>query len=211
MNEFLRKPISNLLEEENSNEHGRGENLTISNTVGYQIARIEDQSRISYCKNWRSTPKLDFQRYILKLSPKFRPPILLKDYASNSQIISSNRKFLNLFSKSLILQHREEFNYLHVGLVQVAVKPWFKLGLDTQSLSPYEMRDFSNSLLGMVQSNLENGSNYFNCYPNFTLSVDKYFSKSIKILAKGINHVIDITTQNFRRNLRSLLYTYHKH
>ena len=131
-------------EEESSNEHRRGENLTISNTVNqeYQIARIEDQ-----LKNW-TIPKVDPNH--------------------------SNRESLNLFSRSLILQHREEFNYLHVGLVQAAVKPLFRLGLDIPvliSLRDKRHEDFSNSLLGMVQSNLENGPVYFNCYPNFTLSL----------------------------------------
>ena len=88
--------------------------------------------------------------------------------------IHSNREFLNLFSKSLIL-HREEFNYLHVGLVQVAVKPLFKLGLDIPvhiSLRDKRHEDFSNSLLGMIQSNSENELIYFNCYPNFALSLN---------------------------------------
>ena len=82
MNEFLRKlRKSNHFkcstnEEESSNEHRRGENLTISNTVNpeYQISRIEDQ-----LQNW-TIPKV-----ILKLSTKSKPSILLKDHASNSQ------------------------------------------------------------------------------------------------------------------------------
>ena len=61
MNEFLRnlRKSSHLKcstdEEESSNEHRRGENFTISNTVNqeYQIARIEDQ-----LKNW-TIPKVD--------------------------------------------------------------------------------------------------------------------------------------------------------
>ena len=54
MNEFLRKlrKSSHLKcstdEEESSNEHRRGENLTISNTVNqeYQIVRIEINTKI---------------------------------------------------------------------------------------------------------------------------------------------------------------------
>ena len=175
MNEFLRKlRKSNHFkcstnEEESSNEHRRGENLTISNTVNqeYQIARIEDQ-----LQNW-TIPKVD-PKTIYQISTfNFTQRSCIK-FSEKNIPIHSNRESLNLFSKSLILQHREEFNYLHVGLVQVAVKPLFRLGLDIPvliSLRDKRHEDFSNSLLGMVQSNLENGPVYFNCYPNFTLSL----------------------------------------
>lgn len=82
-------------------------------------------------------------------------------------------KPLNLFPERSILQHREEFKYLHIGLVQVGVKP-FKLGIDSPVL--VTLRDkrhlnYSNSLLATLQSNLKNGPAYFNCRPNFTVSL----------------------------------------
>ena len=58
---------------------------------------------------------------------------------------------------------------LSLGLISIS------LGLDIPvliSLRDKRHEDFSNYLLGMVQSNLENGPVYFNCYPNFTLSLN---------------------------------------
>ena len=72
MNKFLRKlRKSNRFkcstnEEESSNEHRRGENLTISNTVNqeYQIARIEDQ-----LQNW-TDPKTIYQISIFNFTQR---------------------------------------------------------------------------------------------------------------------------------------------
>ena len=59
-------------------------------------------------------------------------------------------------------------------MVQVAVKPLTREALNTSVLLC--LRDdrhlrFNDSLLGMMETSLHNGPVYFNCYPNFALSL----------------------------------------
>ena len=81
---------------------------------------------------------------------------------------------IQLFSMESINRHREKYALLHVGLVQVAIKPLTREALNTSVLLC--LRDdrhlrFNNSLLGMMETSLHNGPVYFNCYPNFALSL----------------------------------------
>lgn len=62
-----------------------------------------------------------------------------------------------LFAHEELMKLRREFNYLHVGVVQIALKPPFRLGLDTPILAilgdkRHEREIFSDSLLGIVES-----------------------------------------------------------
>ena len=70
---------------------------------------------------------------------------------------------------------KKHYNYLHVGLIQVAAKPLHRLGIDTPIL--IVLRDirastFKDSILVCLQLNLHNGPIYFNCYPDFVVSLD---------------------------------------
>ena len=51
----------------------------------------------------------------------------------------------------------------------------FRSGLDTSILAILRDKrhnDFLNSLLGIIESNLANNPIYFNCFPNFMISLD---------------------------------------
>ena len=81
---------------------------------------------------------------------------------------------IQLFSIDSINRHREKYAFLHVGLVQVAVKPLTREALNTSVLLC--LRDdrhlrFNDSLLGMMETSLHNGPVYFYCYPNFALNL----------------------------------------
>ena len=81
---------------------------------------------------------------------------------------------IQLFLADSINRHKEKYVFLHVGLVHVAVKPLTREALNTSVLLC--LRDdrhlrFNDSLLGMMETSLHNGPVYFNCYPNFALSL----------------------------------------
>ncbi|XP_050936259.1 uncharacterized protein LOC127144394 [Cucumis melo] len=82
--------------------------------------------------------------------------------------------------------------YLHIGCIQVAIKPLFKTGLDVPiyvALRDKRHLNFSSSLLGIVQSNLDNGPVYFTCKPGFTIALqDKniYDVLCLDVRAKGL-------------------------
>ena len=64
--------------------------------------------------------------------------------------------------------------YIYFGLVQVAVKPSTKLGIDTSvflALRDDRLKTYKDSLLAMVQSNVCNGPIYFNCCPNYLVDL----------------------------------------
>ena len=81
---------------------------------------------------------------------------------------------IQLFTLDSINRHREKYAFLHVGLVQVAIKPLTREALNTNVLLC--LRDdrhlrFNDLLLGMMETSLHKGPVYFNCYPNFALSL----------------------------------------
>ncbi|KAG5606712.1 hypothetical protein H5410_028204, partial [Solanum commersonii] len=85
------------------------------------------------------------------------------------------------------------YNYLHIGLVQVAVKPLFRKGLDIPVcvlLRDDHFLNFDDSLLGVLQSNLAAGPVYFNCYPNFSVDINDpnvMDSLTLNVKTKNLN------------------------
>ncbi|KAA0032917.1 hypothetical protein E5676_scaffold384G003470 [Cucumis melo var. makuwa] len=73
----------------------------------------------------------------------------------------------------------------HIGCVQVALKPLFREGLDVPvylALRDKRHLRFTPSLLGIVQSNLEQGPVYFICRPGLTVSLqDKNIMGTISL------------------------------
>lgn len=70
------------------------------------------------------------------------------------------------------LKNTKKINYLHIELVQVGFKPLSCEGLDTPlfaCLRDCRFLDFTDSLLGTIETTLCNGPIYFGCYPTFTL------------------------------------------
>ena len=89
-------------------------------------------------------------------------------------------------SPSTLISHRKDgHNFLHIGLVQVAVKPLIREGLNCSILTA--LRDtrhirFNDSLLGTIQTNLSNGPILFDCFPNFTISLhDLHIRKALTL------------------------------
>jgi hypothetical protein len=78
---------------------------------------------------------------------------------------------IQLFSQQAIDYYKKrKFRYLHIGLVQVAVKPLYRLGCDTSIcllLKDARRLNFKNSLLAILESNTCYGPVYFNCYQIF--------------------------------------------
>jgi hypothetical protein len=102
----------------------------------------------------------------------------LSDYTIKTveRTVSLNNEYetIKLFSKDSIEKHKEKYSFIHIRLVQVAVKPLTRQGLNNSVLLC--LRDdrhlrFKDSLLGSIESSLYKGPVYFNCYPNFSLSL----------------------------------------
>ncbi|XP_055822031.1 uncharacterized protein LOC129890517 [Solanum dulcamara] len=62
------------------------------------------------------------------------------------------------------IRYQKEFKFLHIDLVQVAVKPLFRKGLNIpicMLLRDDRLLNFDDSLLGVLESNLANGPVYY--------------------------------------------------
>jgi hypothetical protein len=126
----------------------------------------------------------------------FRTEYAIKTVEQTIPISSRNEDF-ELFGKRFVNQSLAKgFKYLHVGAVQVAVKPLTQLGVDASILMC--LRDarfikFRTSILGMVHTSLYNGPVYFDIFPNITLALsDVNISKALtlSVLTSGYDMII---------------------
>jgi hypothetical protein len=81
---------------------------------------------------------------------------------------------IQLLGRKEIDKNIDNFSFIHFGLVQVAVKPLTRQGLNTSvflGLRDGRFKIYEDALLGMVESSLYKGPIYFNCYPNFAVSL----------------------------------------
>ena len=97
---------------------------------------------------------------------------------TTEQIYSINKEYETcyLLSPAAVKAHREkDHKFLHIGLVQVGVKPLIREGLNNSILMA--LRDtrhvrFNDSLLGTMESSLSGGPVHFDCFPNLTVALD---------------------------------------
>ena len=169
------------------------------NSTEINIAQVENQ-----LQNW-SIPKQEIKT-IYKIGTFEK----IHDYAikqtENTISLNNEHKSIHLLSEKAIHQHKNQnYKFIHIGLVQVAIKPLFRLGIDTpvcMILRDARHQDFNNSLLALAQSNLANGPIFFNCYPNFSLSLnDANVLDSLVLTIKTQN-------MNFIENTKSVAVIY---
>ena len=83
---------------------------------------------------------------------------------------------IQLLTEPEINRYKDKYKYLHIGLVQVALKPLTTEGLNTSLLivlRDCKHNEFSDSLLGIIKSSLCNGHVYFDCHPNLFISLSE--------------------------------------
>ena len=82
--------------------------------------------------------------------------------------ISKTHEKCCLFSKRNISEFiaAKKFSYLHIGMVQVAIKPLTRKGINAfvlMCLRDARFKNFKNIILGMITASLYDGPIYFNC------------------------------------------------
>jgi len=97
-----------------------------------------------------------------------------------------------LSQKSLQKHLARNYKYIHIGLVQVGIKPLTKKGLNTSILAVLRdarFQNFQDSLLSSIESSLCSGQVSFDCYPNLTISLkDKNILQSMLLQIKTNNY-----------------------
>ena len=109
------------------------------------------------------------------LKSSFRSEYTVKIVEHTFAILGNNSTF-QLFNKRFVEYFMAKgYKFMHIGFVQVAVKPLTKLGINASMLLCLRDARFLNfriSILGMIQSSLFAGPIHFDVFPNMTLSLD---------------------------------------
>ena len=106
--------------------------------------------------------------------------------------ISNGLTTIKLLNNESIRKYAKEWNYMHIGLVQVGAKPLTRLGLDTSVLMV--LRDareleYERSIHATIETSLSNGPIQFECHPNATLGLrDKTIMNSLILQIKTHNY-----------------------
>jgi hypothetical protein len=118
---------------------------------------VEDDSSFDF-KNW-SIPRLP-DKEVYKTSwfkSSFRSEYAVKTVEQTIPISNRNEDF-ELFNKIFVNQSLAKgFKFLHIGAVQVVIKPLTRIGIDASvlmCLRDARFIDFRNSTLGMVHTSL---------------------------------------------------------
>ena len=107
------------------------------------------------------------------------------------QVYGINKEFETcyLLSPTTIKACKKQgHNFLHIGLVQVRVKPLIREGLNSSILMA--LRDtrhirFNDSLLGTIKTSLSGERVHFNCFPNLTVHLhDPHVMKALTLNIK---------------------------
>ncbi|KAK2976061.1 hypothetical protein RJ640_024789 [Escallonia rubra] len=178
-------------------------NVTKSHTsLSKNIHELNIESIEKDLNNW-SIPKVNPSSLYVKQF-EFKQTYSIKSVEQTMDISKDNQSF-QLFSKSALEKHKRKFRYVHIGLVQIGITSLTKEGLDTHvwaALRDDRHLSFDDSLLGMVETSLCNGPMYFNCYPNFSVSLSDPHIMDVLTL--------DIKTQryNMRPQAQNLVLIY---
>jgi len=89
--------------------------------------------------------------------------------------LQNGMQSIGMISPIAIAQHLQaKYRFKHIGLVQVAVKPLLRTGVNAPiylALRDKRLRRYKSSLLAMIQINVCKGPIFFNCYPNFMVDL----------------------------------------
>jgi hypothetical protein len=106
--------------------------------------------------------------------------------------IAGNNSTFQLFNKKFVDNYRAKgYKFLHIGSVQVAVKPLTRLGIDASillCLCDARFLKFNTSILGMIQSSLYARPVHFDVFPNLTVSfedINVFKSLTLNVLTQG--------------------------
>ena len=82
---------------------------------------------------------------------------------------------IDMIKQTSIDSHlKAKYRFMHIGLVQVAIKPLLKKGINApiyMDLRDKRLKKYKSSLLAVIQTNICKGPIFFNCYPDFMVDL----------------------------------------
>lgn len=133
---------------------------------------IEFPTEIEELNKW-TIPKIQPKEIYQIGTFDFRSSIAIKTMERTVQL-NNNEQLLKLLAIEDISPYLDNYNFLHIGLIQIALKPLTLQGLNASlitSLRDGRCLDWAKSLMGVMQTSLCHGPVYFNVYPNLSLSL----------------------------------------
>jgi len=109
---------------------------------------------------------------------------------------TKSNNILNFLEQSLLDQHiKDEYNFIHLGLIQVAAKLIYRINSPILiMLRDIRLKKFNDSVIAILECNLDDDPTFFNCYPNFSMNIkNEKTSNAIKPYIKTPNEIIDET------------------
>jgi hypothetical protein len=156
------------------------ENNIDSNNKNEEL--IEFPANLDQLNKWTipSVPSKDIYKFGMF---DFKAKYAIKQIEQTVQI-SKNKQIINLINKK-DLESFKDYNFIHVGLIQVALKPLTLLGLNS-SIMAYvrdgRCNNFKQSLAALIETSLCHGPVYFQIAPNLSLSMtDRHLSESLQL------------------------------
>ena len=121
-------------------------------------------------------PKIDKdQIYKINKLNIFKTDYVIKTEERDFQLSKPFERINLLSSKTLQHHKNKKYKYIHIGLVQVGIKPLTREGLNTSILAVVRdarFLNFQDSLLGSVETSLSEGPISFESYPDITISLN---------------------------------------
>ena len=107
-----------MIEEEENNH---------SNIIQHELLIPEIENQLN---NWK-IPKIEISSiYKTAWKDMFKTEYIIKTVDKGIDLRESHES-IPLITKSLIAEHIKEYRYMHIGAIQVAIKPLHRLGLNT--------------------------------------------------------------------------------
>ncbi|KAG7951776.1 hypothetical protein I3843_12G026300 [Carya illinoinensis] len=123
----------------------------------------------------RIQPSSIYQTSWFKSNLSFNSEFKVKTVEQTCEVSNVQEKY-HLFTKKSIQEFLSKGSkFLHIGFVQIAVKPLTRLGINASillCLRDARHNQFETSILGMIQSSLFNGPVYFDCFPDLPLALN---------------------------------------
>ncbi|QHO20437.1 polyprotein [Arachis hypogaea] len=123
--------------------------------------------------NWE-IPKIPQDELYVPEDNKRKLDYIIKTAENNIPLGLDSGEEFHLLTKQSVREHARHYKYLHIGCVQVGVKPLIREGLNASilmCLRDIRHNDFQDSLIGTVETSLAHGPIYFNCFPNKIVSL----------------------------------------
>jgi len=118
---------------------------------------------------------LEFTRIELDTIYKIGTFDFIKAYSveTHEEVISlqNGLQTIDTIKQNSIESHsKAKYRFMHIGLVQVAIKPLLKEGINApiyMALRDKRLRKHKSSLLAVIQTNIYKRPIFFNCHPDF--------------------------------------------